>query len=55
MAHKASVQDAQIGRTLWVKDHGGWRAMVVHAAVTSVKGPKVHFRDQDGQDGQCLC
>jgi hypothetical protein len=54
MARKASAPDARVGRTLWIKDHGGWRAIVVQAVVPSVKGPKVQFRDQDRQDGQCL-
>lgn len=54
MARKASTQDAQLGRSLWLKDHGGWRAIIVQAVVPSVKGPKVQFQDQDGQVGQCL-
>jgi hypothetical protein len=54
MARKASTGDAQIGHTLWIKDHGGWRAVVVQGVVASTKGLKVRFRDQDGQEGQRL-
>ncbi len=55
VARKTIAQDAQIGRTLWLKDHGGWRAIVVQAVVTSVKGPQGNFWDLDGWGTVSVC
>ncbi len=54
MARKATERDVKPGRQLWVKDHGGWRQVVVQDTTPSSKGIKVVFRDQDGQEGQRL-
>ena len=54
MARKATERDAQPGTHLWMKDHGGWRRVVVQGTAESTKGIKVIFRDEDGQEGRRL-
>ncbi len=44
MLRKASAQDTQIGRTLWLKDHGGGRAI----GADVYKGP--HCQDNISTD-----
>jgi len=55
-APKATPEDAQLGKVLWMKDHGDWRAIVVDQVATSVKGPKVYYHDfyTPKQQGECL-
>lgn len=54
MARKATERDAQPGKHLWMKDHGGWRRVEVQGVTPSTKGIKVVFRDEEGQEGRRL-
>ena len=49
---KAQLLDAQVGRTLWMKDHGTWLPVIVEDVTYGGKGPKVTFRHPDGTVGK---
>lgn len=54
-APKANLEDAELGKVLWIQDHGGWRAIVVQAVVPSAKGPKIFYHNfYDRAKGECL-
>lgn len=55
-APKATQDDAQLGKVLWIRRQGDWVAIVVDRVVASVKGPKVYYHEyyEPKQQGECL-
>ena len=49
---KARFQDATPGATLWLKDHGNWKAVTVTEVRKGGKGHKVVWTDAGGNPGK---
>ena len=49
---KARFKDATSGATLWLKDHGSWKAVTVAEVRKGGKGHKVVWTDAEGNPGK---
>ena len=49
---KAGFKDATPGATLWLKDHGNWKAVTVTEVRKGGKGHKVAWTDAEGKPGK---
>jgi len=49
---KAKFKDATPDATLWIKDHGEWKAVTVTEVRPGGKGHKVAWTDAEGNPGK---
>jgi hypothetical protein len=49
---KAKFKDATPGATLWIKDHGEWKAVTVTEVRPGGRGHKVAWTDSEGRPGK---